>query len=112
MLADDSQDMRAILLTRQSNVEISCLQFEQAGQQLGVVDLRAVGRVAVASGTGMNTNAFSFFDGEARQRQIVQIYKTVEQKPGRIELDRQAPFGEIDLNLVRALLQTMNSSRV
>ena len=43
--------------------------------------------------------------GEARQRQVVQVDEAVEQVPGRVDLHRQPPLGEVDLHLVRALLQ-------
>ena len=41
--------------------------------------------------------------GEPRQREIVQVDEAVQQLPGRIDLHREAPFGEIDLHVVGAL---------
>src|SRR5262249_2412383 len=54
---------------------------------------------------GMYANALAVLRGESRQRKIVQIDKTVEKTPRGIELDRQPTFCEVDLNLVRALLE-------
>ena len=57
VLADDLQDARAVPLAGQRDVEIADLQLEQAGQQLGVVDVGAVRRVAVAAGAGVHADA-------------------------------------------------------
>ena len=43
--------------------------------------------------------------GEPRQRQVVQVDEAVQQVAGGVDLDRQPPFGEVDLDLVRALPQ-------
>ena len=39
------------------------------------------------------------------KREIVQIDEAVQQLAGRIDLDRQPSFREVDLHLVRTLLQ-------
>src|SRR5262249_8794217 len=81
IIPDDFQSTSAILFARQCNVEIPRLQLEQARQQFGVIDIRAVGRVAVPASAGMYANALAVLRGESRQRKIVQIDKTVEKTP-------------------------------
>jgi hypothetical protein len=43
--------------------------------------------------------------GEPRQREVVQVDETVQEIPGGVELDRQPPLREVDLDLVRASLE-------
>ena len=77
VLADDLQDADAVLLARQGDVEVPDLQLEQAGQQLGVIDVPAVGRVAVAAGAGVDADALAVLGGEPRQREVVQVDEAV-----------------------------------
>ena len=107
VVADDLQDADAVLLARQGDVEVPDLQLEQAGQQLGVIDVPAVGRVAVAAGAGVHADALAVLGGEPRQGQVVQVDEAVQQVAGRVDLDRQPPLGEVDLHLVRALPQAV-----
>ena len=79
VLADDLQDADAVLLARQGDVEIPDLQLEQAGQQLGIIHVGAVGRIAVAAGAGVHADALAVLGGEPRERQIVQVDEAVEQ---------------------------------
>ena len=83
VIADDLQDADAVRLARQRDVEIPDLQLEQAGQQLGVVDVPAVGRVAVAARAGVHADALAVLGGEPRQREVVQVDEAVEQSPRR-----------------------------
>ena len=53
----------------------------------------------------MHSDAQKICGGEARQRQIVEIDKALQEIPGRVDLKRQPSFGEVDLHLVRALAQ-------
>ena len=53
----------------------------------------------------MHADAPAFLGGEPRQREVVQVDEAVEQVPGGVDLDGEPPFGEVDLHLVRALLQ-------
>ena len=39
------------------DVEVARIQLEQARQQLGVVDIGAVGRIAIAAGAGVHADA-------------------------------------------------------
>ena len=43
--------------------------------------------------------------GKTRQCEVVQIDEAGEQAAGRIDLDGKPSLGEVDLHLVRALLQ-------
>ena len=97
----------AVRLARQGDVEVPDLQLEQAGQQLGVIDVGAVGRVAVAAGAGVHADPLPLLGGEPRQRQVVQVDEAVQQLAGGVDLDRQPPLGEVDLHLVRALPQAV-----
>ena len=107
VLADDLQDAGAVLLARQGDVEVPDLQLEQAGQQLGVIDVAAVGRVAVAAGAGVDADALAVLGGEPRQREVVQVDEAVQQVAGRVDLDRQPALREVDLHLVGALAQAV-----
>ena len=108
---DDPQHAGAVLLARQRDVEVPRLQLEQAGQQLVVVDVRAVGRVAVAARAGMHADAPALLGREPGQRQVVQVDEAVEQMPGRVDLHREAALREVDLHLVRALRADSGGSR-
>ena len=55
--ADDLQHAAPVRLAGQRDVEVADLELEQARQQLGVVDVGAVGRVAVAARTGVHADA-------------------------------------------------------
>src|SRR5262245_26991281 len=65
-----------------------------------------MGRVAVTPRACMHSDTPAFFRGESREREIVQIDEAVEEIPEGIQLNCQALLGEVNLNLVRALLQT------
>src|SRR5260370_5020056 len=54
VFANDSQCVAAVPLTGKGDVKISCLQLKQAGQQLCVVDIRAVRRIEIIPWTGMD----------------------------------------------------------
>ena len=77
--ADDLQDAGAVPLAREGDVEIPDHQLEEAGQQLGVIDVPAVGRVAVAAGAGVHADPLAVLGGEPRQRQVVQVDEAVQQ---------------------------------
>jgi hypothetical protein len=66
-----------------------------------------VGRIAVTAGAGVHADALAVFGRESRQSEIVQIDEAMQEIPGWIDLDRKPPFREGDLNLVRALSQTI-----
>ena len=87
-------------------------KLEQAGQQLGVIDVGAVRRIAVAAGTRVHADALALGVREPRQREIVEVDEAVQQLPGRIDLDREPPFGEVDLHLVRALVEAAPDFRL
>src|SRR5882762_8908120 len=55
------QSVAAVPLTRQCDVEISRLQFKQAGQQLRIVNIRAVRRIEIIPRAGMHPNAPPLF---------------------------------------------------
>ena len=99
------QDPGAVLLPRQGDVEVADLEPEEAGQQQGVIDLPAVGRVPVAARAGVDAEASPLFGGEPRQGQVVEVDEVGEQLAGRVDLDRQPALGEVDLHAVRALAQ-------
>jgi hypothetical protein len=58
----------------------------------------------------VHADALAVLRGESRQREVVEVDEAVEEMPGRVDLDRQTPFREVDLNLVRALLQAVRTS--
>ena len=95
----------AIALAGQRDVEVPDLQLEQARQQLGIVDVGAVGRIAIAAGTGVHADPLALLGREPRQRQVVQVDETVQETAGRIDLHRQTALGEVDLDLVGAFLE-------
>ena len=103
---DDPQHPGAVLLARERDVEVPHLQLEQAGQQLLVVDVRAVRRIAVAARAGMDSDALALLGGEPGQRQVVEVDEAVEQMSGTVHLHREAAFREVDLHLVSARVQT------
>jgi len=56
VLSDQLVDALLVLLTRQLNQQVVRIHLEHAGQQLGVIDVVAVGRITVATGAGMNAD--------------------------------------------------------
>ena len=100
MPADDLEHVDPIALAGQRHVEVPHLQLEQARQQLRIVDIGTVRRIAIAARTGVHAEPVPIFDGEPRQRQVVQVDEAVQQLPRRVDLHRQPAFGEIDLHLV------------
>ena len=72
VLSDDLEGAHAIALAGEGDIEVPRLELEQAGQQLGVIDLGAVGRVAITAGTRVDADAPAIVGGESRQRKIVQ----------------------------------------
>jgi len=111
VVPDGFQDPHTIPFTRERDVEIGDVQLEEAGQQIEVVDVGAVGRIAVSAGARVHADAPALLDGETRQRQIVQIDEALQEIPRGIELDRQPSFREVDLHAVRTLLQTVANLR-
>src|SRR5438105_15602408 len=63
-------------------------------------------RMAVTTGTGVDTDTLTLRRRESPQRKVVQVDKAVEQKTGRIELHREPPFREVDLDLACSFLPT------
>ena len=55
----------------------------------------------------MHADALAVLGGEPRQREVVQVDEAVQESPGGVDLDRQPPFREVDLHLVRALPQAV-----
>src|SRR5688572_14906723 len=62
-------------------------------------------RIPVAPGAGVYAEPPPVLTREARQRQIVQIDKVTEQGARGIYLHGEPALGEVDLYLVRSLLQ-------
>ncbi len=105
VFANNFQSVAAVPLTRQRDVEISRLQLKQAGQQLCVIDIRAMRRIEIIPRAGMDPDAPALFWREPRQREIVEVNEAVKEVPRRIDLHGQPSFGEVYLNLMRALFQ-------
>ena len=96
--AEDLQHVDAIGLAGERDVEPPGAELQQAWEQVGVVDVGAVGRVAVAARARVHAHARSFGRGQAAQRQVVQVDEAVQQVAAGIELHRQAGLGEIHLH--------------
>jgi hypothetical protein len=78
VLANDSQNAPTIRFSGQSNVEATDFQLEETGEQLGIVHIRTVGRVAISSWTRMNAQAFAFVTRESREAQVVQVDEAMQ----------------------------------
>jgi hypothetical protein len=65
-----------------------------------------VRRIAVAAGAGVHADARALGRCETRKREVVQLDEALQQMPGGIELHREPAFGEVDLHLVRAFVET------
>ena len=106
VLSDHFQHARAIRFPSQRDIKATRLELEQARQKLGVIHLRAVSRIPVRPRAGMNADMPTLFLGKPAEPEIVELDEAAEQRPGWIDLDRQAAFGEIDLDFVRAFRKT------
>ena len=91
VVADDSQHAHRIGLAAEGDVEVGHIELEQAGQELGVVDVGAVRRVAVAAGAGVDADPLAFLGREARQREIVEIDEAAQQPPEGSSLTARRP---------------------
>src|SRR5213082_1285370 len=74
--------------------------------------VRAVGRVLVPAGTGMDADAAALLRGEASQHAVVQVHERLEHPLRGIELDREPALGEVDLDDVRARRQAAPDVRL
>ena len=94
------------------HVEVAHLELEQRRQQLGVVDIRAVGGVLVASGARVDADPFAFLPREAVQDAVDQVDERPQELLGRIELHREPPFSEVDLDVVGPGLERSSDVRL
>ena len=78
------------------------MELEEQRQEPGVVDVGAVGRVVVAAGARVHADAAAIVVAEAVEHAVVQVDEAPEQPARRVELEREAPLGEVDLHAVRA----------
>jgi len=53
----------------------------------------------------VDADPFSLVGGKALDHQTVQVDKTFQKSPRRVQFDRKPPFGEVYLNHMRAFLQ-------
>ncbi len=99
---DDLQYAGPVALAGQLEVEVPHVELEEMWQQLGVVHVRAVGRVPVAAGAAVHADDGALLGREAIERPVVQGDKALQELFGRIEFDRQPPLREVDLDVVGA----------
>src|ERR1700685_3165388 len=111
MVVDHPEHAVAVPLVREGDVKAPNGELKQARQELRIIDVPAVRRVAIAAGAGMNADALSLLDGKPRQREVVQLDEIVQEIAGRVDLDRKTTFREVDLYFVRALPQAVADLR-
>jgi len=78
VLLDDLQHPHAILFAGEGNTEVADVQLEQQRQEFGVVDVEAMGRIAVAARTGVHPDYFALRLGEPLEAEVVQIDECAE----------------------------------
>src|SRR2546426_3351208 len=78
VLLDDTEDPAAVLLARQLDIEVPDLELEQAGQELPVVHIRAMSRVFVAAGAGVDANTLPLRAVEPLQYAVVEADEGAE----------------------------------
>ena len=105
MAADDFQHARPVNFACEGDVEISGQKLKKAGQQFGVIDFAAVGRIAIGAWAGVHADPRAFLVREPRKPQVVQVDEAVQECPRWVDLDGQPSLREVDLNLVRTLFQ-------
>ena len=69
------------------------LQLEEAGEQIGVVDFRAVRRITVAARAGVHADARALFGGEARESEVVSASTKLLSSRRRVDLHGQPSSG-------------------
>ena len=74
---------------------------------VGIIDVPTMSGVAIAARTRMNTDASSVLGRESREGKVIQIDEPVQQFAGRIELDGEPPFREVDLDFPRTFPQAV-----
>ena len=90
ILADELKSGDSVPLSRKSNVEARDVELKQAREELRIIDVRAMSRVAVASGASVHADAPAFGRRKSAQGQIVQVDEAREQRSRRVDLDRQS----------------------
>ena len=96
--------MGAVSFTRQSDVKITHLQFEEAGQQLGVIDVGYGWSRSPRQGRYALRCVYAPPLRIAPRRDCLDNESLQEITRG-IHFDRKPPFREVYLHHVRALLQ-------
>ena len=79
LVAEDPEHALAVRLARELDVERADVHPEQARQELGVVDVGAVGRVLVAARAGVDADPRALRVAELREDLVVQVDERVEQ---------------------------------
>src|SRR5712692_5009037 len=103
VLFHEAKRPAAVRLARALDVEVGDLQLEQRGQELRVVHVGAVRRVAIAARAGVDSHPAALFRREALQHLVVQLHEHREQALRGIELHGEPALGEIELHDVGAL---------
>ena len=105
VLGDQLQRAAAVRLARELDVQVA-----RRASGTGRAGTRRSRRRRCASSRdrrrgSVHTDPLPLFLREAIEHQVVQRHPVAEELPGRVELQRQAALGEVDLHAVRALLE-------
>ncbi len=95
----------AIALACELDVDVADVDPEQLRQELGIVHVRAVGRIAIAAGTRVDPDAHTLLSAERLEHAVVQVDERPQKPPGRVELDGEPPLREVDLHAVGTHVQ-------
>ena len=63
-------------------------------------------RILITTGTRVDADSAPLIIGEAIQNSIVEVYEAFQYLPARVQLERKPAFSEINLDSVRAAIQT------
>ena len=105
VLTNDPEHPLRIGFARQLDIETPHAKLEQRGEQAGIVDIGAVRRVAIAPRARVHADPLSLLLRKVIENAVVQGNELFEEPAGAIELEREAPFREVDLHAVRPLVE-------
>src|SRR5207248_6089929 len=101
VLGDYRQRDARVTLAGELDVDVADLQVEQGRQQARVFDVQAVHGILVPARAGVYADPGAFLGGEPVEHGVVEVDELPQQPAGRVQLQRQAAFGEVDLHTVR-----------
>ena len=110
MLADQLVDALLVLFAGKLDQEIAGVHLEHARQQIGIVDVGAVGRIAIAAGASMDADILALGRREPVDDPVVELDEPAQHlaagpRIARIVAAGEPPLGKVDRHARGARLE-------